>query len=676
MEKVNSEASRPLIDKKIVEILSNNSSTPNAANELGRYFNNQIISAYPSSVVNPKQIGAVTKGTYKLIDDDSQQCGDGSVVPFQSSYAAVLGISRASLYKVEKGSVVELLVPVTLNLQIVKPDKAKIIYATSNTMYSRFEFAKSEIDTPKYYSTISAEMVKNIKTQIDELVGAVKVSFVPKSTPVKIVGKDGNFIVVDKGFEVGFKDADEPQAKDANGKDVFFRVISADDGYSVLESIGGDAKVGQEYLFMFETKADDSRKPRVMPVTTSDPSKAIKNGVIDVLTKSVGFKAPFQISAVDVNFAQTMQSIRSRANCYTWEGSAAQVKDSRLDTPPYILTIDNGETEHFIQSGKGAVMTKETFSTIVQAKISDINGIVYGSATGTDKYSLEKTAGVGLSAENAREVSYQNSTKSMVDELLKVVKFEPKDFRVKSVDTSKQTLLIENLPVDDGYEISGSIVRKLSVKVGKKDVIVKLPIATKGLVKKRDKDAEISFEISEVGKEYFKPKSGDSLVVFALPKGGAKRIDICESNYIGKNNSVVSNFTRPITSNILFNSPKYQMREINRELVSDVNQLLDSGYFKERISLPVPASSCLQPGYLIREEKKECKPEGCTSNVALALVVKELENDVSKKDFVSSRVSQLSGFDQSSSNGFYSLNAFDEFLKNIVPDLSKQINGK
>jgi hypothetical protein len=70
-------------------------------------------------------------------------------------------------------------VPVTLNLQIVKPDKAKIIYATSNTMYSRFEFAKSEIDTPKYYSTISAEMVKNIKTQIDELVGAVKVSFVP-----------------------------------------------------------------------------------------------------------------------------------------------------------------------------------------------------------------------------------------------------------------------------------------------------------------------------------------------------------------------------------------------------------------------------------------------------------------------------------------------------------------
>jgi len=673
----NSLAVRPLVDKRVVEILTPNNSSKNAAYELGAYFNTQIINAYPTSVVNAKQVIDVVKGPYKLIDDDGQQCGDGSLVPLKSSYAAILGVSRISLYKVDKGAVVELLIPVTLNLQIVKPDRAKIIYATSNTMYSRFEFSKSEIDTPKYNSIVSAEIVKNIKTQIDELVSASKVGFVPKSTPVKIIGKDGNFVVAGKGFEVGFKDGDEPEAVDSNGNSVIFKVISADEGYSILELASkGDVRVGQDYSFVFETQADDSRKPRVMPVTTLNPEKAIRNGVIDVLTKSLGSKAPFQISAVDVNFSQTMQSIRSRANCAKWEESATQVKDSKLDPPPYILTIETGETKHFVQSGKGAVMTKETFSTIVQAKVSDLNGVVYGSAIGTDKYVLEKTSGIGLSVDNAREVSYQNATKSMADDLLKVIKFQPKEFKVKSVNSSNQTMVIESLPVEDGFQVLGSVVRKLSVKIANKDALVRLPLTTNGSAKRIGKDVEISYQLNYLGKDYYSPKSGDSLIVHSLPKGDARNIDICDSVYIGKNNSVASNFSKPITTNVLFNSPKFQMREMNKELVSEVNQLLDDGYFQRRIKLPEANTSCLQPGYLIREEKKECKAEGCNATVAMALVVKIIESDVSKKDYVSSRLSQLKGFDESSSSEFYSLNAFDEFNTSITSDLSKQINGK
>ena len=52
----NSEAIRPLVDKKIVAILTANNSPQNGAFELGNYFNKQIINAYPSSVVNAKQV--------------------------------------------------------------------------------------------------------------------------------------------------------------------------------------------------------------------------------------------------------------------------------------------------------------------------------------------------------------------------------------------------------------------------------------------------------------------------------------------------------------------------------------------------------------------------------------------------------------------------------------------
>jgi hypothetical protein len=302
--------------------------------------------------------------------------------------------------------------------------------------------------------------------------------------------------------------------------------------------------------------------------------------------------------------------------------------------------------------------------------------VVYGSAIGTDKYVLEKTSGVGLSVDNAREVSFQNSTKTMAEDLLKVIKFQPKEFKVKSVNTSNQTMVIENLPVNDGFEVIGSVVRKLSVKIGNKNVLVRLPLTTNGNAKKTSKDVELSYQLNYLGKDYYSPKPGDSLIVYALPKGDAKNIDLCDSIYIGKNNSVVSNFSKPITTNVLLNSPKFQMRETNKELVADINQLLDEGYYKLRIKMPEESASCIQPGYLIREEKKECKVEGCNATVALALVVKILESGVSKKDFVSSRLSQLKGFDDATSSEFYSVNAFDEFSTSITSDLTKQINQK
>lgn len=667
---VDSASVRPLINKEVAVYLNgekNASNTPHSL--LSQYFRSQVTDAYPTSVVHPRQVGEVLKGPVKYQEGN---CGDVSTVPFQSTFAAVLGVSRASMYKVEKGQVVELLIPVTLNLQIVKPDKEKIVYALSNTRYAMFNFAKNEVGTEAYKQKIQEGVTKEIKVQIDDLVRSAKENFNPKVATVKVIGKDGNYLVVDKGFEIGFESGDEPEVKDASGKDAFFKVISADDGYAVLQSLQGDVKVGQEFNFLFAKKADDSSKPRIMPITTEDPSKVERNGIIDVMSKSIGFKAPFQLAAVDVNFEHTMSSISSSLVCGQIQDKLKHFTKLRKDAPPYILTVDFGETDHFNQSGAGGVLTSETFSTVVQGKISDHSGTVIASAVGTDKYQLKKTSGIGLSSQNAREISLQNSTKSMVEDLLKVANFQPKEFKIKSADPAKHVLVIENFPAQNQLELSGSVVRKLSVKVGKGEAFVRYPM--RGNVTQKNKDIELNW-VDEDGKDYFKPKAGDSFIVYSLPKGGARNVELCDSVYVGKNNTVQSSFATPLVSNVVFNSPKLQVKEINSELVGSVNNLLEHGFFSDRIKLQEKSSSCLQPGYLIREEKVDCKDKSCTASVANAVVVKELENGVSKKDYMSSRVSQLSGFDESQKIGIYSTNGFDEFLK-MIPDLSKQLNSK
>jgi hypothetical protein len=407
--------------------------------------------------------------------------------------------------------------------------------------------------------------------------------------------------------------------------------------------------------------------------------------VIDVITKNIGFKAPFQIVAIDANFKQTMAAIRGKANCVDNLGDATtQTQGERKDMPPFLLTVETGETAHFIQTGKGGIHSKETFGSVAQAKITDLKGVVYISGIGYDKFALEKTvieksASSGLSSDNSTEVSYQNSAVALTDNLLKNVKFEPKEFKIKNVDTAKAILTLDKIPMESGMGIPGvQIIRKLSVKVGAKDVFVRLPIKT-GAIEQTEKETKVPYENQDGGgPAYYKPKVGDSLITYALPKGGAKLVDLCDQEYIGKNNTVTSSFAKPIITNILFNSPKYQVVDMNESLIKNVKRSFQEGNFGDVELKRVPNKSCLQEGYLIREDAIDCAGESCKATTSNATIVKYLEDGApvaGKKDFVVSRKSQLQGFDGAQKEGMYSVNAFDQFLL-VVPDLTNAINAK
>lgn len=668
--KIDKQTLRPLVDSKVVGFLSGSSQQDVLA-----HFSSQLNQAYAGSVVHPKQVRDVLKGPVSFDDNDNLICGSSSTVALEETYAAVIGISRASFYQVARGGNSEILIPITLNLQIIKTDKAKILFSSSNTTYSSFLFSAAQVGTPESNKVIEDAVTKNLKDQVTSLVQEAKVNFSPKTTPVKIVGKEDNFYVADRGFEIGFKEGESFEANDANGNEVLFKVLTASDGYAVLERKIGDVKTGQNYQFVFATKSEDSSKPRVMPVTSRD--KASVNAVIDVFTKNIGYKAPFQVAAVDVNFQQTMENIKHKTECVPpglWEKyKLANEKDTRTDLPQFILSVDTGETSVFTQTGEGGVKSKETFATVVQAKVSDLNGVVYGSAIGVDKYSMDKTAGMGLNIANAKEVSYQNATKSLVTDFLKNITFDPKVYKVKKV--SANSLLVENIPVESGSSITATVIRKLALKVGKKDVFVKLPVSVNGAVSKKTSDAEVPFEMLNVGEAYFKPKEGDSLVVYALPKGNVPTVGVCESEF--QTPGLTTTFAKPLLLNLVYNSPKYQVVTANSSLVNDVNYLLNEGNFKlsDQMKPRADIPDCFQAGYLIKEDQASCSPVGCKSAVTSALLLRLFESGKAKKDFFAARKSQLEGFVESEKQNFYSVNAHEQFLAEI-PELTKKLVEK
>lgn len=669
---------RPLIDRRATAHVSEE-----AHQSLVNHFAKRVQEKYGQSVVNINQLADSFKGPIRFVDGDKLECGQVPTVSLKQAYVFAIGVSRASQYEVERGSV-EVLIPYTLNLQVIKPDSGKIVFATSKTVYSYFPgFSRKEMESGAASPKIAAGVADTLRDQIDTLVGELSKGFNPSVTKVKIVAKEGDLLVADKGFEVGFKDGgagDLLEAIDASGKPVLFTVISVGDGYAVLRVAQGAAKEGAEYQFIFDSKADDSRKPKLLPVGTHDPTRADLNGVMENFSKSVGFQAAFQISPVDVTFAETMSMLKRDAACVTWGNfpGASTGESSRSNPPQYLLLGKIGETKTQKQASSGDVKTKETFGTVVQFSVVDSVGNVLGSSIGSDTYVLEKTAGMGLLNESAREISFRNSVTAATKYFLENVKLAPKQFLVKAVE--KGQIIVDGVPAADGTQLVGSIQRSLKTRVNGKEVLVKLPTEVSGPLASSKVGQSLPFSSGDVLDPTLVPKPGDSLVIFAMPKAGAVPMNICQDDYIGKNNTVISSFSTAYVANAVFSSAAFQSRFMPAASLRDARDMLKDGlfdvdaFFRDFKSSDLTGDKCLQMGYLIREDKRDCAKDSCKSDLSLALIVRLMEGGVSKKDFAVGRKSQLGGFKEGDAEGFYSVHAFQQ-SDLMAKDLSKQLGS-
>lgn len=661
---------RPLVDTEVARQYL----PPEVQRELLAHFVAEMAKAFPSALVHARQVGAAREGSHRFVDDDNQACGVGAfTAPLGDSYAAVLGVTRASRYEVDRGNTVETLVPLTLNLQLIKPDKGKPVLAVSDTVFTPFQSTRAELGTAAQEQRMRAAVVDNLKQQVSHLVAQLRKDFNPQPTTVRVIGRDGALLVIDKGFEAGFESGDEPDAqvrRSVGNTDAVFRVLSAQSGLSVVRAISGKADVGDELSFVLGSKADDSLKPRLMPVTTVDPQRAQLNGVATLFARQIGFRAAFQMAPVDVNFADSMSSIKSGASCIAdWNAfpGSSQVKDSRSDTPAFFLRLDSQRTPVFQSAGAGGTRSSEEFSTLVSAEVVDGRGRVVHSDLAIDTYRIDRVAGSGLHQHNAFEVSLKNATLKLAESFVKSARLEPREFTIDSA--SRSEIQVAGLNLGDGEEISFRVLRPLSVQVGGRTVLLPLDLDAPTQVPRREGQAAV-LKVSITSDALPPPRAGDIVRVDAMPRVGGDRLAQCRGDmHVGDRSFVAAPFAANMVAHAIYRSPRYGGAVTDPVFYGDLNRLLDAGYYKARLNEPAEPARCFQPGYVVRQEAGQCEGDRCNATVLNGMALKVRQQGAVVREVFAVQQTALEGFSASQRDalvGFRAMELFSGPLKDLI----------
>lgn len=648
--------SRTLVDPRFVKLLFSEADGQAAQRSVVEHFVANLSSAYPASVIHAKQVNDVNIGNgHKFVNDNDLACKQVPSYNVVDTYAVIVGITRASIYEVTKGDNVEVLIPVTLNLQFIKPNLAKIVYTMSETLYSPFRFSKNEYASGAADAVIRKVMVNNIQAQVSSLVTSAKNAFNPKDVSIKLVGKDGKFFVADGGFEAGFVKGEQFEATDSNGKESVFTALYVDSGYAVLSLAAGSASVGDNLQFTFEKSTDDSRKPRIMPVVSMRPEDSWVSSIADLFSKDIGFNAAFQLSPVDVNFVQTKELMTRAANCVTWQKiqSMGETSGERGDPPNFFVRFTPTVTPVSLLIGSGGTKTSELFHSLVTAQIIDQFGKVIFSDLGDDDYAIERVNGEGLNFAQAREISIKNATQKLAKNIIGNVRFEPKDYKIVKVEKDK--LWVEGLRgLTRSDRISFDVLHPLSVQIRGKTTVVDLDVNLGASEISEDGDL-VGLPFSTTNPGLPKPTRGDLIRMYSQSAPGVTNIKDCSDPiYIGQNNIIEVDYLAPLIRHAIYRSNKFTSYIGDAAFYSDANDLLRQGLFSLQLKPPSEIELCSQPGYAIREEKVQCEnPQNCKATVVMGMVARLKKGGEVQKTFTSGLRSEFGGFPSSGKNTFY-----------------------
>jgi hypothetical protein len=663
---------RTLLDPKVMARLFDGAEGQAAQAALLKRFVGQLNAAYPDSLVHAKQVADNRIGSgHRFVNDNSLQCRAAPSFAVADTYAVLLGVTRASLYEVARGDNVEVLVPVTLSLQFVRPSLAKVVYTMSETVYTPFRFSRAEYASGAMEATIRAEVLKNVEAQVDSLVASARAAFDPKALDVKIADRDGKFLVAERGVEAGFVKGEQVEARAQDGKTSIFDVLYADSGYAVLRAAMGSAGPGDTLQFTFEGTGDDSRKPRLMPVAGA--ADAASNAVADIFGRAIGFKASFQLSPVDVHFAQTRQLITRSANCVDWGKlpSMAEASGVRTDPPDFFLRFTPVSTPSVTLSGTGGTKIEERFHTLVSAQVVDRFGKVVFSELGDDDYSIERVRGSGLHLDQAREVALKNATGKLAQNFLANVRFTPRELRIARVDGER--LWVEGMGGVPGQRPSFDVLHALSAKVHGKPALLDLDV-TGGGAEPVGEGALVGLSYSATNPALPKPQRGDIVRVYdqQLP-GVTPVVDCQEPVYVGQNNQAEAAYAAPLVRHALYRSRKHAGHVGDPGFYGDANGLLKAGMFSLELQAPaIPL--CVQPGYVIREDAAQCEGEACKATVTLGLMARFKNGAEVTKTVTSGLRTEFSGMPAASRAAFYGYKELGNGLS-MQPDLLKKLDN-
>jgi hypothetical protein len=669
-------ANYPLLDQRVMSALFDGPTGEQVQRQLIAQFVTRLNEAYPASLVHPRQVYDVKIGSgHRFVNDDSLQCKSTPSVAVGDTYAVMLGITRASIYEVVKGANVEVLIPLTLNIQFVRPSLGKVVYTLSETVYSPFRLERKEYESGAANQVIRDTLIRNISAQAASLVTAAKQAFDPKDVSVKLAARDGQFYVTDRGAEVGFAKGEQVEARDVTGKEYVFNVLYADSGYAVIRPAAGSVSVGDNLKFIFEGAADASSKPRIMPVFPRQGHSPETTAVADLFAKDIGFKATFQLDPVDVNFAQTKEMVTRAANCVTWQNVTGMAESTRgkKDAPDYFLRFTPVVSPPVTLAGTGGTKTAEMFHTLVAAQVVDHFGRVIYSGLGDDNYTIERVNGQGLSFAQAKEISLKNATGKLAQNFVANVRFAPRDYKIVRVDKDRVWAGgLAGMSLND--KITFDVLHPLDAIVGGKTALLDLEASSGPGALAAEGDL-VGFSYSAVNPALPRPRNGDLLRLYTeVPPNATRVVDCDEADYIGQNNVADASYFAPIVRHAVYQSKKFAAHVGGQNFYADTNALLHQGLFNLHLERPT-SDLCSQPGYAVREEALQCDDQqSCKATVTVGIVARMKKDGQVQKTFSSGLRSEFSGVPSLSRNAFYGYRELANGLS-MQADLINKLNS-
>lgn len=663
---------RPLIDSRMYSVF-----TREVQKKLLGEFGTALASAYPASIVHASQVRDVKKGSYAYLSE-GVACGQGSfAVPVNAAYAMVLGVTRASLYVVEKGANVELLMPVTLNVQALKAERSKLAYVASSTQYTTLVVNKAELGQKSTDALLAQAVVANTEKQIRALVTDVREHFSPQQKPVKLTHKVGDYWVTDQGYGVGFVTGEDLEASDPARPEqdaLVFKVISTDQHYTVLKALSGAPQLNASYQFVFSSLGSDGSKPRVMPVYSATPEGQAGYIAADLFSKNIGFSAPFTLAPVDINFADTMASVRQQANCAPWDKypSSKQVYDSRSDAPDFFVRFGVWNTPVFVQTGAGGVNSEEKFGTLVAGTLVDKAGNAIFSELGSDQYVIKRTSGAGLALASAREISSKNAVVDLSQRFLKNVRFDVRDYVISEAGPGQ--FMVQGLQLNEGQDITFDVLHPLGVKQGGAAVLVKLA-AEAADAPPQSKGSGTLFSYRNLDpRNYPAVSNGDIFRVVAASRAGVPDLASC-GPVSGATGSLNGDFLGAVIEHAVGHAANYNLQISDTAFFSAANTLLHDGFYQLRLTPPAAPAACYKAGYVLKAGERQCNAEGCGARLVLGLRATIQGKAGVLKDAMAGENIQISGAHESQVENLAGYQALQS-SSNVASELLKRLNAK
>jgi hypothetical protein len=626
LEGVYKDAENPVLQRSIVQLLQ---SGPDVT--LINRFQDAVRQAFPQSTVHASQVcDAGTGGTYAY----TPQYNAPFRVSVKDSYAAVLSVTRASIYRNERAGLVDYQIPVTLTLQIIKPNEGKVAYTLSDTFYSPFTFSKQEDALAATRALINQKVIENMMTQVDFLVKEATKAFNPKASTIKVIGKSGKYYVLDAGYEVGFIKGDQPEAErvDQPGKELFFKVISAASGHAIVRLEQGDLDVGASLKFLFGASADDSQKPGLLPVARFDQFGEQFDDQVAIgqqFVKNLGFSSKFNIIPVNTNFKKTMGIIQSQANCVAWEKypGSSPAKESRTDLPRFFAQFDLAKSDIYRNEGaRGsqgiATETEENFGVATSVRLIDSRMRVHYSETVVEPFKIRRVNNGGQTTRSGLDVAIKNSVLKLSTNFAKNAKLEVRDLVISKVDGNRIWVPASGLNPSDISNFS--VLRELDVSYKGQKVQLPLELGEGSEPKVSAEGNELVLTFSRITNDTPLPRKGDKIRFEGLAKPGSINVQRCNlPDYFSDRSAYEPKFTNMFVEAAINASPKLQMIEVSDDFFDMTTKLLDLGNFKSgSIQKSSTPAVCYQAGAAARPDGVKCENGRCSATVVNGLIVR------------------------------------------------------